>query len=201
MNGSGPPGYADDLETILAEAWRLLARGVADRRSPFHTICVANVDAAGAPSVRTVVLRGVDVPGRTLRFHTDLRSQKASDLARDPRIAVHGYDPGAKVQIRVSGRASIHTDDAVADAAWASSRPFSRVCYGVVPAPGDPIETGGDFALPETEAEIAAGRANFAAVLIAVERLEWLYLAHSGHRRAAFLWDDPARLQARWLTP
>lgn len=198
---SGPPGYADDLDTILPEAWRLLARGVADRRSPFHTICVANVDATGAPSMRTVVLRGVDVSAPALRFHTDLRSQKAADLARDPRIAVHGYDPGAKVQIRVSGRASLHTDDAVADAAWNGSRQFSRICYGVEPGPGAPLAEGGDFSLPETEAEIAAGRTNFAAVVVAVERLEWLYLAHSGHRRAAFTWDVAGRVSADWLVP
>lgn len=195
------PGHAGSLDAALAEAWRLLARGVADRRSPFHTICVANVDAAGAPSMRTVVLRGVDVPGRTLRFHTDRRSRKVADLVRDRRIALHGYDPGAKVQIRMSGLASVHAEDGVADAAWNGSRQFSRICYGVVPAPGDPIAAGGDFALPETEAEIAAGRANFAAVVVTVERLEWLYLAHSGHRRAAFAWDGAGKVQAGWLTP
>lgn len=195
------PVHVESLDAALTEAWRLLARGVADRRSPFHTICVANADAAGAPSMRTVVLRGVDVRVRSLRFHTDLRSQKVADLHRDPRIAVHGYDPGAKVQIRISGRATIHADDAVADAAWNNSRQFSRICYGVVPGPGEPIVAGGDFALPETEAEIAAGRANFAAVVVLVERLEWLYLAHSGHRRAAFTWDGAGRVEAGWLTP
>ena len=195
------PGHVEKLDEALAEAWRLLARGVADRRSPFHTICVANVDAAGMPSVRTVVLRGVDVPARSLRFHTDLRSQKAADLARDPRIAVHGYDAGAKVQIRVTGRASIHSEDAIADAAWNGSREFSRICYGVVPGPGVLLGSGGDFALPEADTEIAAGRSNFAAVLVRVERLEWLYLAHSGHRRAAFTWDAEGRAQPSWLVP
>ncbi|MFL0672399.1 MAG: hypothetical protein ACJLS3_13550 [Erythrobacter sp.] len=43
-------------------------------------------------------------------------------------------------------------------------------------------------------------RANFAVLLIAVQEVDWLYLAHTGHIRAQFTragegWDG------RWVTP
>ncbi len=195
------PSFYDDLAETLAEAWRLIARGVADRRSPFHHPVVATAGLDGAPRARTVILRGCDVAGRVLRFHTDLRSEKAAEIAARPDVALHFYDPGAKIQLRLSGTAALHRDDQVADAAWAGSRLFSRQCYGVAPGPGTPIAAGGDFTLPEaTDEGTAAGRAHFAAVMVHVASLEWLYLAAAGHRRARFDWSSGSP-QAVWLTP
>jgi pyridoxamine 5'-phosphate oxidase len=196
-----PPSFYDSLDETLAEAWRLITRGVADRRSPFHHPALATVGLAGAPEVRTVILRGCDPVTRRLRFHTDGRSAKVAELAARPDVALHFYDPAAKIQVRARGRASLHRDDVVADAAWAGSRVFSRQCYGIAPGPGADIGTGGDFMLPETtEVETAAGRVNFTAVMIDVRSFEWLYLANAGHRRARFSWDDGA-LTAGWLAP
>ena len=76
-----------DLDDVLAESFRLLARGVADRRSPFHTPTLASLNADGAPSLRTVVLRGFDPARRELRVHTDARSAKLAELAAEPRAA------------------------------------------------------------------------------------------------------------------
>jgi pyridoxamine 5'-phosphate oxidase len=196
-----PPSFYDDLDGTLAEAWRLIARGVADRRSPFHHPTVATLGLDGFPQARTVILRGCDVASRTLRFHTDARSMKAREIGADGRAALHFYDPGVKIQIRVSGTATLHTSDAAADAAWTGSRVFSRQCYGIAPGPGTGIAMGGGFSLPDvTDDATAAGRANFAAITIGVARLEWLYLAAAGHRRARFAWDSGA-LDAGWLAP
>jgi pyridoxamine 5'-phosphate oxidase len=196
-----PPSFYDDLGETLAEAWRLIARGVADRRSPFHHPVVATLGTDGAPQARTVILRGCDVPVRTLRFHTDARSEKAREITADARAALHFYDPGAKIQLRLSGAASLHRDDAVADAAWEGSRVFSRQCYGIAPGPGTPIAAGSDFTLPDvTDEATAAGRAQFTAVTVTIDALEWLYLAAAGHRRARFDWRDDS-LVAEWLTP
>lgn len=192
------PAFADDLAGTLAHAWACLARGVADRRSAFHTIGVATIGLDGRPRLRTVVLRAVEPSAARLRFHTDARADKVAELAADPRIALHGYDPGGKLQIRVEGRASVHGEDAVADAAWAASRPMSRDCYGTRPAPGTPLSAPDAFALPADEAERAAGRVHFRAVTVAVETIETLYLAHCGHRRARF---DIRTREAAWLVP
>jgi pyridoxine/pyridoxamine 5'-phosphate oxidase len=202
MNGPAHiplPSFYDKLDDTFAEAWRLFGRGVVDRRSPFHSPMIATIGLDGRPRSRVVILRGAERSAAILRFHTDRRSGKVAELAANPSIALTAYDAGAKVQVRVEGRAVVHTEGSVADAAWAASRSFSRVCYSVSPAPGDVIDEGGAFTLAQEEAEIAAGRANFSAVQIHVETLEWLYLAHAGHRRALFAARDG--WAGRWLTP
>ena len=205
MSGTGDPArlpsFYNDLDETLAESWRLIARGVADRRSPFHHPTLATLGADGRPRLRTLILRGCDVQERSLRLHTDRRSEKVSEISNDPRVGLHFYDPTAKIQIRIDGSATLNTDNATADAAWAGSRLMSRQCYGIAPGPGATIETADAFALPETsDAGTAPGRANFCSVTIRIESLEWLYLAVAGHRRALFRWPDE-RLQAGWLAP
>ena len=193
------PSFYNDLGETRTQAWALLARGVADRRSAFHAPVVATLGLDGRPRARVVIMRGCDVAAGSLRFNTDRRTEKFAEIARDPRVSLTGYDAGSKIQIRVEGIASLHADDGVADMAWAASRPFSRICYGTMPAPGTLLGEGGDFALPAEDAEITAGRAHFSTVVIRVETLEWLYLAHAGHRRARF--DVAAGGEGVWLTP
>jgi len=190
-----PPPPAT-LEDVLEDCLRRLARGVADRRSPFHTPSMASVGLDGAPALRTVVLRGVDVAARTLRVHTDRRSAKYAELARDPRAALHGYDPGAQIQLRLAGTVTLHAEDAVAEAAWTGSREASRLCYAIDPAPGTPVEAPP----PAPRALDAAARGNFAALVLRFDTLEWLWLSAEGHRRARFDWAG-SDLTARWLVP
>lgn len=188
------PGFSGNLAETRAEAFRLLARGVADRRSPFHTPTLATIGADGAPRLRTLVLRGFDAASRTLRLHTDARTAKAAEILADPRCALHGYDPASRVQLRLSGTATLHRDDAEADAAWAASRPFSRLCYAQDAAPGTPLA-----APPPAPRDEGEGRANFAAILLRFDRLEWLWLRHEGHERALFTWTPEE--EATWLAP
>lgn len=195
--GAEPEHYGD-LDHVLETAWRLILRGVADRREPFHTPTIATVTPEGRPAVRTVVLRGASQADLRLRFHTDRRSSKLRDLAADPAIAVHFYDPRRKIQIRIDGTATVHHDDTQAREAWERSRPFSRACYRVDPAPGSVIAAP-DALAPDAFAEPDAFK-NFARVEIAVGSLEWLYLAVAGHRRARFDWRD-GEATAVWLVP
>lgn len=184
------------LDATLAEALRLIARGAADRRHPFHTPTLATLALDGAPAARTVVLRGFDAASRQLRIHTDRRAAKVAELVAEPRAALHLYDPGAAVQLRLTATASLHCDDAVADAAWAESRDFSRMCYAIDPAPGTPCA-----APPPAPTDGEAGRRHFCAVLLRIERLEWLHLAAAGHRRARFAWQGRDAPQSSWLVP
>ncbi len=189
------PAHANDLGEVRAAAFALLSRGVADRRSPLHTPTLATIGLDGAPRARTLVLRGFDAASRTLRLHSDRRSDKFTELLRDPRCALHGYDAASQVQIRLAGLASLHTQDAVANAAWDATQPFSRIIYAVEPAPGTTIAAP----LPAPANEVA-GRAHFGVVLLQIHSLEWLFLASSGHRRARIDWlADEER--AIWLVP
>jgi pyridoxamine 5'-phosphate oxidase len=195
------PSFYNDLEEALAESWRLIARGVADRRSAFHHPTFATADSIGRPQLRTVILRGCDVAKRVLRFHTDTRSEKTRDIRRNPLVSMLFYDPASKIQLRVEGLAIVNQDNALADAAWAESRAFSRQCYGIAPGPGTVIAAGADFTLPEPSHEATApARANFCAVTVEIDSLEWLYLASAGHRRARFDWSN-GPMQGHWLAP
>ncbi|MCA3380140.1 MAG: pyridoxamine 5'-phosphate oxidase family protein, partial [Roseomonas sp.] len=155
------PAFAGDITASLHEAFRLLADAVPNRRSPFHTPTLASLDDAGAPSLRTVVLRGFDAGSRRLRFHTDRRSDKARGMARDPRVMMHFYDAALHIQLRVVGQAALHLDDAVADAAWAASRSSSRMCYAAPDASGAIVP-----APPAAPQDAEIGRPHFAAVVI-----------------------------------
>lgn len=193
MSGARP-AFADDLGEALAEAERLLRRAVADRRSPWRTLQLASIAADGAPDVRTLVLRAFDPDARRLRLHTDRRSAKIAELATDPRVMVHGYDPGAKLQLRLAGEATVLTG-ADTRAAWLASAPQARACYAIQPAPGSVVATPPPAPLLSPGAED-----QFAVLIVRYHSLDWLWLSAEGHRRARFDWSS-GTLVAHWLVP
>lgn len=195
-----PAASHEDLDAALEEAWGHWLTGATDRRSPFHAPICATISLLGAPRARVVTLRACDPTRRMLRFHVDRRSDKFAELEANPSLALTAYDPALKVQLRAEGRASLHLDDGIADAAWASARPMSRVCYGESPGPGAMLPSGSAYTLPATPEEVEAGRAHFCVVALEVAVLEWLHLAHSGHRRARFEFTADA-VGASWLAP
>lgn len=183
---------------VLAEASRLLGRGVADRRSPFHTPSVVTLGPDGAPEVRTVVLRAWDGSERVLTFHTDVRSAKVAQLRANPTVALHMWDPQHRIQLRLAGRATLHRNDALAAAAWRAATHGSRATYRVTQAPSAVVSDPEDVEPLGIEED--AAYANFMLVRVNIASLEWLHLAASGHRRIRFSWPDD-ELLSQWLTP
>ena len=122
------PDHHNDLAATLKFAWQMVGRGVQDRRSAFHTPVLATHSTDG-PEARVLVLRAADVAARTLTFHTDTRSAKLPELALDNRVAVTFYDAARKVQLRLNGVVSVHTNDALSRQRWAAARPSSLRCY------------------------------------------------------------------------
>lgn len=203
----GQPTFYDDLDLTLREAWQLMCRGVADRRSACHTPTLATLGLDGAPRLRTVVLRGAEPAERSLRIHTDHRSAKVAEIAAETRVGLHFYDPGAKIQLRIAATAVVHGESRLADGAWARTPAMARRCYLAQPAPGTPsdaplsgLTAEHESALPRG-AESEAGRENFAVLRLTVESIEWLYIAARGHRRARFDWRADGRMAATWLVP
>ncbi len=186
----------DTLDDVLAAALARLQGGAADPGSPWHdpTLCTVGLD--GTPQARTVVLRRFDPAARLLETHTDTRSTKHAELLAHPQAGLHGWDETDKVQLRITGTATLHTGDAVAEAAWAALRPRSRATYRVQPGPGTLRETPD----PAGEMDEAASRAVFCVVRLAFDRLEWLQLGPQNHRRARFGWAGAERT-ASWLVP
>ena len=194
---SGPPILScyDDLAASAAYGWSMLERGVKDRKSAFHTPSVATLTAEGAPTIRTVVLRGCDTQNKTVRFHTDTRSGKIAELTQNPQAALHFYDANAKIQLRLAAKLET-ASGATYDAAWANTRPMSRECYQVTQSPGslidDPYQVAFDAAATQD------GEAHFAPVVAHILKMEWLYLAARGHRRALFDFEQDTQ---NWLVP
>lgn len=89
-----------------------------------EAIALATADRRGRPSVRYVLLKGVDARGFV--FFTDGRSRKGGELGVNPEAAFAVYwDPLGK-QVRVEGRVARVTP-AEADAYWTTRPRESRL--------------------------------------------------------------------------
>lgn len=202
------PEHYDDLDLSFERAWAVIQNGVKDRNSPAHAPVIGSVDEQGAPQLRVMILRDACRDTRTLRFNTDARSQKISQMRANGKASVLIYDVAAKVQLRLSGTAEVVIDSDIADMAWSQSTPFARRCYMAEASPGSeiPLPSSG---LPDwiegrqpTEAQLVDARPNFATLLFHADQIEWLYLANAGHRRARWTWDDQRALwNGSWLIP
>ncbi|WP_225204585.1 PNPOx family protein [Novosphingobium huizhouense] len=194
----------ETTDALPAEVYRQLAAAVASRRHAMH----APVVAGGDGDARVMVLRGVDPALAALRFHTDARAPKVAALGVDPRVTVLGYDPAARVQMRLKGVARIEREGDAADAAWAATSTMGRRCYLALRAPGVAAATPG-ASLPEalaarrpTTAETAAGRLNFAVLLVSVLTIDWLRLDSRGGTRAVLQRAEPgAPWHGGWVAP
>jgi pyridoxamine 5'-phosphate oxidase len=91
----------------------------ANRQVDTAPMALATVDSTGQPSVRMVLLRGVDERGFV--FHTNYNSRKARDLTANPRGALCFHWHTLEEQIRIEGTIE-RLSDGESDA-YFSSRP------------------------------------------------------------------------------
>ena len=190
-------------EIVIQDIRDCLIRGANSRKSPMHSPVLVTADA----QARVLVLRDFDQEAMILRFHTDARSPKVATLAANPAVTILAYDPDAKVQLRMGGTARIERSSEAAQAAWEASNNFARRCYLAEAAPGSlsNIPVSGlpewaDGVLPSDD-QIAPARENFAILLVTICEVDWLYLAHGGHRRAHIKLDSPHQPEFSWLVP
>ena len=81
----------------------------ASRQIDTAPVALATVDASGQPSVRMVLLRGVD--DRGFVFHTNYNSRKARELAANAKAALCIHWHALEEQIRVEGRVERLSDE------------------------------------------------------------------------------------------
>jgi pyridoxamine 5'-phosphate oxidase len=186
------------LNEVLANAWSLLEQGVTSRKHGFHHAAVATIGEKGSPRIRTVILRAADPASSTLRFHTDIRSQKCKDFQTSNKVAMVFYDESSKTQVRVEGIVSMHHDDELAHGSWQSAQPMSKITYGIMPAPGLLIASPDQVSMPEPQSDVEWARKHFVVVKVEVQTLQWLYLKQGGQQCAVF--DLPTGT-ANWTVP
>lgn len=105
---------------IQFQQWLTAAQGTAAQgtalREP-HAMTLATADAAGRPSARVVLLRGVDERGFV--FYSNYQSRKGQELAHNPRAALLFFWEPLQRQVRVEGMVA-RVDAAESDAYFAS---------------------------------------------------------------------------------
>jgi pyridoxamine 5'-phosphate oxidase len=87
-------------------------------------MCLATVDAAGNPSARMVLLKGVDERG--FAFYTNFESRKGQELIAQPRAALCFHWKSLRKQVRVEGPVE-PVGDAEADAYFATRARVSQI--------------------------------------------------------------------------
>ena len=184
------------LETIHDDVWQWLASALVERDHPMRTPALATVDSDGSPRARVVVLRSVEPEASTLEFHTDTRSPKFASLRERPAVAWLFYDPRTLLQVRAEGLATLHTDDALADASWARTNLASRVPYMASVPSGEVVESVAPGVRIRDAEHSEQGRPFFCAVRCVIRRLDILQLHPDGHRRI-----EVVGASTRWLAP
>jgi pyridoxamine 5'-phosphate oxidase len=203
------PAEDATLESILAAAWTGLERGAASAAEDWHWPVLASVEACSpAADARVVVLRRAERTLRELEVHSDARAHKLVQLHAHPRACLVFHDRRRQLQLRAWVHATVHAGDPTARRAWDRLPGSSHRTYLAPRTPGEPtpapdpnLPSDLRAALPDrTEAE--PGFARFAALVLRVQRLEWLRLDRTGHQRARFEWSDPGDPPAStWVRP
>jgi pyridoxamine 5'-phosphate oxidase len=86
----------------LAEFGRWFEEALKAKVLEANAMTLATASKGGAPSARTVLLKGFDERGFV--FFTDYRSQKGAELKRNPQAALVFYWPELERQVRITGR-------------------------------------------------------------------------------------------------
>lgn len=193
------------LEDILQQAWHLLIRGANQKKDPLHIATIGTVHQQIA-EIRTVVLRKTEATNRTLYFYTDVRSAKIHQLTNHPTLSWLFYHPKKNIQLRAYGKATIHHQNELTKERWQTLPSYGRKTYGTQQAPSTPLPHAADdlpnlWKTPEIElAQTEYAYANFAVVTCAINRMEWLHLQRSGHRRALFEFLEEEWIGS-WVVP
>ena len=195
----------DTLDGLLEGIWKMLDRGVSNYRDPCHWPVLGTAGPKG-PELRCVILRGFSRSDRILLCHTDARAAKVREIARCSKVSWLFYHLKKKVQLRITGHATLHAEDDFADRQWAASRLASRLNYCATKPPGTPVDNPLSgwpnflFHKAPTLLVTEKGRQHFAVISCRFDAIDWLVLRLSGNRRARFKWDE-AGLHAEWLVP
>lgn len=181
--------WFETLDKTYARVWKMLSRGVADRRSPARHPILATRGLSHGAEARVVVLRAAARADARIEFHTDSRSGKIAELAADPRCSLLIWDAKAHLQMRLRGKAAVITAD---KEAWQHVPEAAQRVYGGTPAPATPI------ASPQRHQPGTGDIQFFARVQVTLFAIETLHLGTDQHRRAVFA---TPKGEGRWLAP
>ena len=195
----------DHLDEVLTNIWLMLERGATQSTDPFHWPVLGTMSIEGC-SLRTVILRQFNSSDRVLVCHTDARSAKVKEIIDSPQTSWLFYHPEKKIQLRISGHTTLHTNDPFADQQWANTNKTNRLNYCTSQPPNTQIDKPSS-GIPHlflkkipTLLETEKYRKNFMAIAVHFYSIDWLILKVTGNRRARFDWEED-RWKASWMIP
>ncbi len=100
-----------------------------------NSMVLATVDQHGAPSARTVLLKGLD--GRGLVFYTNYDSRKGRNIGENPAVALVFNWPTLERQVRIEGLASRTTDEESED--YFRTRPIGSQIGAAASPQSEPV--------------------------------------------------------------
>jgi len=118
-------------EDPIAALQMWLAEAEAESLPDFNAMAVATVSEAGRPSMRNVLLRGIDDHGR-LSFFTNRHSRKGREISGSPAVSLLFSWLPMHRQVRVDGDAA-ELDDASSDAYFETRPRDSRLAAWASP--------------------------------------------------------------------
>lgn len=184
----------------------MLLNGSKNRKEAFNTGTLGTQTKSGV-NLRTVVIRQVLPDEKTISCYSDSRTEKIQEISSNRAVSWLFWDSERSIQLRLSGTATIHTDDAIANEHWGQTRPVNRKNYMAIQTPGSPLPQplsglpeGLDERDPTLE-ESESGREYFAVVQTHVHFLDWLYLSKEGNRRAKFRYEAGTVTEMQWVVP
>lgn len=146
----GPESATGPVSDPIALFQEWLAEATQREPNDPTAMALATVNSEGQPSVRMVLLKGVDDEGFV--FYTNLESQKALELAANPRASLLFHWKSLRRQVRIEGDVT-RVSEADADAYFAS-RPRGAQIGAWASRQSRPLETR--FALEKRVAEYTA---------------------------------------------
>lgn len=117
-----------DYDPLYLEAINLFREKLAKTselgvREP-SAMSLATVDANGQPSIRTVLLRGIDERGFV--FFTNSKSRKGTQMSDNPQVALTFYWDAWAEQVHVEGRVTV-IPASESDTYWKSRARLSQI--------------------------------------------------------------------------
>lgn len=195
----------EQLDRLLNHIWDQIKQGAADPAHPYHTPAFGSIGLSG-PSLRTVILRNVDIQERSLSFHSDRRAEKIREIQRDPKITWLFWDPTPKEQLRLKGHATLHFEDERANQMWQDSHPKSLKLYVKPISPGTKVQEPQSGLSKHiqfdtlTDGDVEEGRQHFAVVHTTIDAIDFLHLHPEGNYRARFNWVEE-EYRGIWVIP
>ena len=178
--------FFSDLDKGELKIWDLLAQGVVNKKSKFHTPTLSTVNGNMINS-RTIILRKVDNKTKMLFFYSDSRSRKVLNIIQNNNVTVHLYEPRFKLQVQLYGHAKIENNSEKTKNIWSSLNSFSKKNYLSALSPGEKIDSLDNLKY-NTDNEEAFY--NFSLIYFKVSKLECLQLSDIKNIRVEFVYSE-----------